>query len=162
MHNLVVAVLGNPNSGKSFTWNQLFQSTVKTGTLLRQLWLSDTEYVDVFLVSGSPEERKLYVGDIIGPQHPTIVLCSMQYTQEVHATINYFLDNDYAAHVQWLNPGHSDGATQADTLGLMPYLLYHEATVAIRDATGNAAPRTQELMEFIRGWAHTRDLIQTA
>ncbi len=78
-NNLVVAVLGNRNSGKSRTWNSLFRKgrSVKTGPRMRKLFLTDTQYVEVFLVSGSPEERKLYVGDIIGDLKPRIVLCSM-------------------------------------------------------------------------------------
>lgn len=58
-NNLLVGVLGHRNSGKSRTWNVLFGSTVKTGTLMRHLFLTETEYVEVFLVSGSPEEREI-------------------------------------------------------------------------------------------------------
>ena len=61
--NLLISVLGNRNSGKSYTWNTLFKQTVRTGTELRRLYLTDNEYVEVFLVSGSAEERKEYVWD---------------------------------------------------------------------------------------------------
>ena len=78
---LMIGVLGNRNSGKSKTWNTLFdKKTVITGKRERQLQLSKTEWISVFLISGSPEERGAYVGDIIGNASPQIVLCSMQYT----------------------------------------------------------------------------------
>jgi GTPase Era involved in 16S rRNA processing len=37
MPNLVVAVLGHRNTGKSTTWNTLFGATVKTGKHERRL-----------------------------------------------------------------------------------------------------------------------------
>ena len=58
MEKLLIAVLGNRNSGKSHTWNTLFGSTVRTGKEERRLYFNDCEYVNVFLVSGSPEERE--------------------------------------------------------------------------------------------------------
>jgi hypothetical protein len=59
--NLCVAVLGHRNSGKSLTWNTLFGRRVSTGRRMRRLFLTPTQYVEVFLVSGSSEERHLYV-----------------------------------------------------------------------------------------------------
>src|SRR4051812_18067671 len=100
---LVVAVLGHRNSGKSTTWNTLFGHTVRTGNKIRRLFLTESEWVDAFLVSGSPEERHTYVGEIIGEQSPSLVLCSMQYRADVTQTIDYFLENEYALFVQWLN-----------------------------------------------------------
>ena len=54
MDKLLVSVIGKRNSGKSSTWNSLFNRTVKTGIKLKRLYLNETEYVNVFLVSGSP------------------------------------------------------------------------------------------------------------
>lgn len=100
--NLVIAVLGNRNSGKSTTWNELFGRTVRTGSQMRRLDLTATEYVEVFLVSGSPEERETYVGEIIGTQTPRIVLCSMQYRADVTQTIDFFF-------VAWITRSTSTG-----------------------------------------------------
>lgn len=158
---LVVSVLGNRNSGKSHTWNTLFGQTVKTGSYNRRLYLSSTEYIEVFLVSGSAEERDLYVGDIIGQQQPTIVLCSMQYLAEVSQTIEYFLQNGYSFYTHWLNPGYSDSGHQPDHLGLAAQLLYRGAVVAIRDATTDASTRVQEFKDFLCGWAKSRNLLLT-
>lgn len=55
---LAAVVLGNSNSGKSTTWNTLFQRTVKTGRYQRELHFNRCGYSWVFLVSGSPEERE--------------------------------------------------------------------------------------------------------
>lgn len=74
MDKLLVSVLGNRDSGESHTWNTLFDGTVRTGKDERRLYFNECEYVNVFLVSGSPEEREIYVGDIVTAQNPKIVL----------------------------------------------------------------------------------------
>src|ERR1017187_3287871 len=86
---LMVGVLGNRNSGKSHTWNTLFGRTVRTGGEPRHLTLRPGECVEVFLVSGSPEERHLYVDQILSGQSSRIVLCSMQYVDGVQHTLDY-------------------------------------------------------------------------
>ena len=93
MPHLVVTVLGHRNTGKSTTWNTLFGATVKTGKYERRLYLNKAQYVNVFLVSGSPEEREEYVGDIITAKKPEIILCSTQYVTNVKTTYDYFFRN---------------------------------------------------------------------
>lgn len=158
---LVVAVLGHRDSGKTTTWNKLFGQTVRTGKEIRQLPLSSTEWVEAFLVSGSPEERQLYVGEIIGEQKPSLVLCSMQYKLEVTQTIDYFVDEGYSLQVQWLNPGYSDERQVPDSLGLMSYLLYRGATVCVRDGQEKPEPRVEELRGLIYGWAWSRGKLRS-
>jgi len=162
MNNLVISVLGNRNAGKSSTWNHLFERTVKTGHNNRRLYLSPTEFVEVFLVSGSAEERDEYVGDIITTENPRIVLCSMQYHPNVQHTIRYFKDNSYMMYCQWLNPGHHDTNYNMayDSLGLMNVILSNGGIVSIRDAKIPLVSRCDELESFIYGWAHYRNLIQ--
>jgi hypothetical protein len=157
---LVIVVVGNRNSGKSLTWNALFGRTVRTGNRLRRLYLSDSELVKVFLVSGSPEERRTYVGDIIGKRFPRIVLCSMQYRADATETIGYFLQHGYRLYVQWLNPGFADAARQSDTLDLMRYLLDQGAIVSIRDGQVHPTTRVQEIRDFIDGWVRSRGLVK--
>jgi hypothetical protein len=162
MHDkIVVSVLGNRNSGKSTTWNRLFKRTVRTGGQIRPLYFNATEYIEVFLVSGSPEERETYVGKIIGQQTPRIILCSIQYRADVTQTIDYFLQHGYSIYTQWLNPGFSDSGRQPDTLSLVPYLLDRGAVLSIREGTVAPAPRVQELSDFLYGWAKSRGLILT-
>jgi hypothetical protein len=162
MQNLVVTVLGNRNSGKSSTWNHIFEHTVKTGSNIRRLYLSPKEYVNVFLVSGSPEERELYVGDIIASANPRIVLCSVQYRTDVHQTIQYFNDNNYLIYCQWLNPGYHDSndTMSFDGLGLLNYITSLGGIVCVRSGKNDLTSRCEELESFIYGWAYYRDLIQ--
>lgn len=156
---LFVAVLGNRNSGKSTTWNELFGRTVKTGKQSRPLILQPQECVEVFLMSGSPEERQLYAGDILGDNASKIVLCSIQYTEEVAKTLSYVKSIGFDLYVQWLNPGYSDAGENWDRLGLINQLFDARSAVAIRSGKVNPADRVQELREVIYGWAAYRGLI---
>ena len=50
---LLIGLLGNRDSGKSHTWNELFGKTVRRGIYPRHLALFAGECVEVFLVIGS-------------------------------------------------------------------------------------------------------------
>lgn len=156
---LAVIVLGNRQAGKSKTWNTLFQKTVKTGSSQRELEFNRCERTWVFLVSGSPEERDLYVGDIIADKDARIVLCSLQYRDTVEESLQYFRDNGFQLYVQWLNPGYSGGSQQEDSLGLIPKLLGRGATIAIANGKSPTEPRVREIRNFIYGWAKPRGLV---
>lgn len=155
---LFVGVLGNRNSGKSTTWNTLFGNIVRTGTRTRTLRLYDGECVDVFLVSGSFEERDKYAGEILDDQDCKIVLCSIQYTESVRTTLDYVVKRDFEMFVQWLNPGWIDAGESPDRLGLVPWLIDHDATVSKRDGKINPSERTEDIRQFIHGWANRRGL----
>lgn len=160
MDKLLVAVLGNRNSGKTITWSTLFDGTVRTGKYSRELFLSETEYVEVFLISGSPEERGLSVEDLLQDE-ARIVLCSTQYRDGVEDTYQHFINKDYCIYVQWLNPGYSDvGGQHFDGLGLSPWLLSQGAVTCIRDGTFNPDNRVREIKDYIYGWARSRGLIR--
>ena len=160
-NNLVIGVIGHRNSGKSTTWYDLFEYEVRTGSQIRRLNLTDSEYIEVFLVSGSPEERELYVGDIIGNQKPRIVLCSMQYVSNVVDTINFFNNNDYFLYIQWLNPGHNDQniVAHSDYLGIANRLLNLDSTLSIRNGKSRTTERVQEIVDYLYGWAKFRNLL---
>lgn len=159
---LLVAVLGNRNSGKSSTWNTLFDVTVKTGTKLRRLYLNKAQWVDeVFLVSGSPEEREIPIEELMPTESPRIVLCSMQYKAGVKDTFNYFLRNGYTVYVQWLNPGYSDNAAYADHLALREWLIDKGALFCQRNGKVDPTYRVNEIKQQILGWATYRDLVCT-
>ncbi|MFI5395016.1 MAG: hypothetical protein ACHQ9S_05740 [Candidatus Binatia bacterium] len=128
---------------------------------MRRLYLTNTEYVEVFLVSGSPEERNRYVGEIIGNNTPRIVLCSMQYRRDVRQTIQYFVDRDYFLFMHWLNPGFSDPSQQPDSVGLIPAVLGEQSLLGVRDGQINANDRVGEMRDFIFGWASSRGLVRT-
>jgi hypothetical protein len=151
MAKLAVIVMGNRKAGKSRTWNVLFGRTVRTGSETRRLPLSDGRSVDVFLVSASPEERRLYLGDIVDDD-ARIVLCSLQYTSKAQDSFSFFLDHGYTLYIQWLNPGFNDPARLADTLGFSDRLLHLGATLRVRDGRTNPRSRVRELRDFITGW----------
>lgn len=158
---LVISVLGNRKSGKSYTWNTLFRRTVRTGKRMRRLYLSTSEYVEVFLVSGSPEEKHIYVSQIVGHRKPSIILCSIQYLANATQTIDYFLQNEYLLYTHWLNPGFRDPQRQHDSLALISYLLDRGGVLAIRNAKTNLSGRVQELRDYLYGWARNRNLLLT-
>lgn len=159
VERLFVGVLGNRNSGKTHTWNTLFGRVVRRGTHPRHLELRPRECVETFLVSGSFEERDEYAGDILGDQDCRIILCSLQYTKEVHRTLDYLIAQGFHLYVQWLNPGFHDPGEIWDRLGLVNQILGVHSVISLRNGRIDAESRVQEMREFIYGWARYRDLI---
>lgn len=158
---LLVAVLGTRNSGKSTTWNHLFDGTVRTGKYQRWLYLNAAQSVEVFVVSGSPEEREKEVGSVLPEPLPRIVLCSVQYREDATETFRYFFRHGYDGFVQWLNPGYSDGERYEDTFGLRDFLLSHSATLQERNGQSDPTHRVKDVRQFILGWGTYRDLVHT-
>ena len=160
---LLIVVLGNPNSGKSKTWNTLFGSTVKTGSQLRYLYINKAQWVDnVFLVSGSSEERGLPIEEIMpNESSPSIVLCSVQYGEVMKSTFDYFLGRGYDVFVQWLNPGYSDEAASVDSLNAVDWLVGKGAVLAKRNGQNPVEGRVEEIRQQILGWATYHDLVRT-
>lgn len=159
--NLLVGVLGYRDSGKSTTWNTLFNAghDIRTSRVYQhRLLLTGKEYVEVFVVSGSPEERQRYVGEIVRGR-PRIVLCSMQYRADVTDTIDYFVENDYFLYVHWLNPGYNDPTRMSDQLGIVQHILDQNSLVGIRDGRVDPEERVGEMRTFIRSWAESRGLM---
>ena len=157
---LFIGALGHRHSGKSLTWNTLFGATVRTGSNKRRLKLRSGECVEVFLISGSNEERNQYAGDVLADQSVRIILCSVQYVKHASLTLDYIEDQDFCTYVQWLNPGYDDLDCQhADYVGLASRLLHMGATVAIRNGKVDATSRVNELREIIYGWASFRGLV---
>ena len=158
---LLVSVLGNRHTGKTTTWHTLFGASVNTGKHERKLYLNSAQWVRVFLVSGSPEERKMPIQTMLRGKLPQIVLCSTQYRTTVKSTFDHFFRNDYEVFAQWLNPGHGEAKEYTDDLGLGAYLLDKGATLQIRDGRIDPAARVKELRQFILGWATYRGLVNT-
>lgn len=158
---LFIAVLGKQGAGKTTTWNTLFDAppSVRTGKYVRPLDLR-AGIVDVFLVTGSPEEREQYVGDIIVAPGAKIVLCSVQYCDEGIDTFQYARDHGFEIHTQWLNPGYGDTAMYPDELGFTTGLLNAGHTLSIRDGNGDTKQRIQEIRDKILGWSLSRGLLR--
>jgi hypothetical protein len=161
---LFVAVIGGRNAGKSTTWNHLFGHEVRTGKEPRRLWLDEEGHsTEVFLISGSNEERKKYAAEVLEDVDCRIVLCSVQYVEEAFdSTWNHIIAEKFAIYAQWLNPGHDD-KEQWDRLGLTNILLQHNALISIRDGragTDRLNFRVEEIRQFIDGWASARGLVR--
>jgi hypothetical protein len=156
---LFVGVLGHRHSGKSWTWNSLFGKRVRTSNRPRTLELRRNECVQVFLISGSNEERRRYAGDVLRNQDARIILCSMQYVDRVSATIDYALEMDFWMNIQWLNPGYKDKSWYPDHLSICNRLFFNGATLTMRNGKINANRRVKEIRELIYGWAAVRGLI---
>ena len=157
---LFVSVIGDRNSGKSTTWNSLFGKTVRTGQKPHSLDLGHGQSPEVFLVSGSFEERQQYAGDVLDNTDCHIVLCSVQYVEEAKTTWEYIFSKHFQIYAQWLNPGN-DGLEHFDSLGLVNTLLHHDAVFSIRDGRDGANRlngRVEEIRQFISGWAIARNL----
>ena len=110
-------------------------------------------------VSGSFEERGEYAGDILGSQDCRIVLCSLQYTEDVRPTLSYLVDEEFHLYIQWLNPGYRDADQTEDHLAIVSGILLETSTLTIRDGKVDARDRVQEIREFMYGWAKYRNLV---
>ena len=158
---LAVIVLGTRNSGKSTTWNRLFNATVRTGKHQRSLYLNRAQYVDVFVINASPQEKETQVGDILLDPLPQIVLCSIQYCDDAKEALRYFLQNGYELFVQWLNPGYSDSGRYDDYLGFTDVLLTKGVTLQQRSGARDLNRRVKEIRQYILGWVTYRNLVRT-
>ena len=111
---LFVAVIGSRNSGKSTTWNRLFGGTVKTGKWARTLSLGGGRSTEVFLISGSHEERERYAADVLKNVDCQIVLCSVQYVEEaIERTWSHIFEEGFAIYADGTDVCSWDYARQA-------------------------------------------------
>lgn len=90
---------------------------------------------------------------------PRIVLCSVQYAPHGQDTIEFFQQNDYLVHAQWLNPGRNDAQAYSDRLNFVPLIEEAGGAIEIRDGRDEPESRVQELREFIYSWASERGLV---
>lgn len=159
---LLIGILGNASSGKTYTWNTLFGREVRTGKKLRRLYFNDTEYVSVFLLSRSPGKRRQAVSKILGKERPDIVLSSLQYQHSLLDTLKFFRQNNYAMYIQWLNPGYED-ANEFPLfydLEMINRILSDAAYLSVRNGKKEAEPRAEAILDFLYGWAGRRGLIR--
>jgi hypothetical protein len=161
---LMIGVLGDVKSGKTHTWNLLFNKrSVKTGRRMRKLFLDEEHFAEVFLISRSAQKRKTDIKSIIKDRDPQIVLCSLQYAPKLSQSLKYFVDNGYFMYIHWLNPGYKDANDMPlfyDS-DLVDWLLSVQSMLGVRNGKKNAAPRVAEIRNFIYGWAKSHDLLKT-
>jgi hypothetical protein len=156
---LFVGVLGKRKAGKTTTFDTLFGREVRTRGRPEVLPLGGGEYVDVYLVSSSNEERKAYAKVALKRVQHRIILCAIGYEKSVEErTLDWIIDHKFHMYVQWLNPGYNKPG-YLDHLGLQDRLLGAGATFAIRNANVRLRPRVEEIRQFIYGWAKYNKLI---
>ena len=168
---LVVAVLGRTDSGKSTTWNRLFGKPegqrVHTTWKPRWLEIRPGEWVEVFLITRSPEEAgepKVY--ESLRGQSCPIVLCSMRYAESAKKMLDYFIQEGFDLYVQWLNPGYdkqnrgiNKKSPIPDRRGLRDRVRAAGGQFFIRNGNTDPTDRVEEIRDHIYEWAKTRNLI---
>lgn len=103
----------------------------------------------------------MFIGKILPKQPPDIVLCSMQYREDVIETVEYFAERRYDFFVLWLNPGYHDDHRYNDELGLIERLLRKGACVVQRNGKDDPISRNREIRQYVYGWARFRNIITT-
>ncbi len=158
---LLIGILGKRGAGKSFTWNSAFKHPVRTGKHLRKYYVSENEYVNVFLISGSPTERKMPVAELLPSELPDIVFSSFEFTSNLRETLGFFIKNGYKIDMAWLNPGYGDKTVSKlfYTFGITNYMLKNGIHLNIRNGNENIDNRIKDLNEVVYGWAKFRNLI---
>lgn len=150
---LLVGVLGNPGSGKSKTWDDLFGHKVHTGKKMRTLELNGVK-IPVFLINESPLERRTKLEYILPENDPKIVISSFLYHKDVKSNFDFFVKHGYEIYVQWLNPGFSDVNDKAlfYSDGIINYLMACGATVSVKNGKLMPELRVEELKNFVYAW----------
>ncbi len=160
---MMIGILGTVKSGKTHTWNLLFdKSNVKTGKKNRRLYFDENTWVDVFLINRSAQKRKMDIKNIMKDNKPEIILCSMQYAKKLPQTLKYFVDNDYFMYIHWLNPGFNepnDIPLFYDS-DLVDYMLSVPSMLGVRNGKNDATERVKEIKDFLYAWAHGHGLLK--
>ena len=150
---LAIVVLGERDAGKSTTWNDLFSATVRTGQYVRGLTIKEKWKVDnVFLVSGSLQEREKHPTEVITDKIHEILLISVQYIAGARDTLRFLIENKYEIHCHWINPGHDVDRAYFDYLGLSQEYLHSSVTITMLSSK-NLDDRIFRIQEVILGWA---------
>ena len=107
----------------------------------------------MFLISRSPEQLGVYAADNLKGRACRIAQCSIQYAESVRQVRGCAAEAGMVRFVLWLNPGRHDAGETYDRLGLMPWRLGHDATASMGDGKLPSAPWTEDIRQFIHGWA---------
>jgi len=163
---VAIIVLGKPNSGKSNTWYEIFNRTIRTGW--KKLKFNNTEIkifvknssfeetgkeinLDVFVRNASFEEYGDEItNSIISKKLPKIVLCSVQYTEKGIRTINWFKENGYYLFIQWLNPGYRHSTEYSDFLNFEK--TFKDFGEFHKVSGKEKVNRTNEIKKFLIKW----------
>ncbi|WP_438298444.1 hypothetical protein [Sporosarcina sp. FA15] len=161
---LLIAVMGQRNSGKSETWKVLFndkniRTTPKSERILKVG--PNNEYTNVFLINGSPQERGKRVEDIIQLNYnPEIALCSIQFKKDALNTLKYFHDNDYHIYLHWLNPGYHDSYEYPDSENIIQEIMKMDSLIGKRSGKTIASLRVEEIKNYLYDWSKRNGLLK--
>ncbi|MBU1718082.1 MAG: hypothetical protein KKA07_03320, partial [Bacteroidetes bacterium] len=157
-----IGLLGEKGSGRTYTWQKIFNTRVHTSKNTRRFFLDGIDYIEVFLINGSPIERKTDVKNILGDKQPEFVLCSLEYKPGVEKTIDFFLAEGYRMYIIYLKPGYSDnkGLELFEDYSLVGKLISAGVTVSIRSGKENPERRISEIRELALGWAVANDKLK--
>lgn len=129
---LAIIALGKPNSGKSNTWYEIFGRVIRSGW--KTLKISNNELnlfvknssfeetneeinIDIFVRNASFEEYGDEIENSLSLKKlPSIVMCSVQYTEKGIKTIDWFRKHNYYIYIQWINPGYKHQKEYSDSL----------------------------------------------
>ena len=170
---LFVAVLGEPDSGKSKTWYELFKAPRKSGE--KELVLNEYIQTEVYVFVSSPQENEWTRNEFLENfkkinEEIKIVLCSLQ----THLTpsmkskkivsakevLDIARDNGYEIFIQWLNPGYKWGEdTTPDVEKYIIELMDIESLIGMTKVDAQNTPaeeRAEKLRNIILGWINSR------
>jgi len=167
---IAIIVLGRPNSGKSKTWYELFGRTIRTGFKRLQvgaqivaLFVKNGSFeemggdpeIEVFVRNASFEEYGDEIEDYFDEDNlPRIVFCSVQYAEKGLRTIQWFCDNGYQLHIQWLNPGYRHSTEYQDHLEFEKTFRQF-GTFSVHSGK-EVVNRTEEIRHRLTGWLAER------
>lgn len=165
---LFVVVLGEQNSGKSFTWETLFGRKIQKGK--KFLNLNDDLQAKVYIFVSSPQEnlwtKERFLKEFkIANSVANIILCSLQthltgnMNKRNVVTAREVLEianrNEYDIFMQWLNPGRRSGIdNQRDVERQIITLTEIDSVIGMKkeDARNQAEIRAEKLKVIILGW----------
>ena len=165
MDRLLVTVIGKPGSGKSETIKKLFDG-VNRRTIKHpcELNLCNGEKVCIWVINGSPQEKDKKIECILNEEPlPRIVFCSIQYSlngwNNMFDTLNFFRERGYFIYAHILSPGYDHEDYSLPNLReTVMHIFEMNSVVGIRDGGICAISRSEEIRDFIAGWAKRRGL----
>ena len=166
MDRLLVTVIGESGSGKSETIRKLFDGVNRRSiTYPCELNLCNGEKVCIWVTNGSPQEKNKKIECILNEESlPRIVFCSIQYRLDgwnnMFDTLNFFRERGYFIYAHILSPGYSNREDYSlpNLRETVMRIFEMNSLVGIRNGRICAISRSEEIRDFIAGWAKRRGL----
>ncbi len=171
---LFVVVMGEQVSGKSITWETLFDRRHRSG--IHMLQLNRYIHSRVLLFVSSPQENYWTLNAFLNTfrnrqrgENLDIVLCSLQTTltnnmvrrhvASAKDIIKHMDENGFDIFIQWLNPGFTSGIDNTPNITdqIMSYCEI-DSVIGIRNENATLTPenRAGRLRDVILGWVQSK------